>query len=131
MNTFFKITAGVLVSALLSLVISKQCKDFSVLLVLSACCMTVVMAMQYMEPIIALMQNLSDLANLDTGLLKILLKSAGIGILAEIVSLICVDSGNATLGKTLQISATVTILYLSVPLFTKLIELIEDILSAI
>ena len=128
MNTFLKITAAVLVTALLSLVISKQSKDFSVLLVLAACSMTVVITMQYMEPVIALMQKLSSMANLDNELLKILLKSVGIGILAEIVSLICTDSGNATLGKTLQISAAVIILYLSTPLFINLIDLIEDIL---
>lgn len=131
MNTFLKITAAVLVTALLSLVISKQSKDFSVLLVLAACSMTVVITMQYMEPVIALMQKLSSMANLDNELLKILLKSVGIGILAEIVSLICTDSGNATLGKTLQISAAVIILYLSTPLFINLIDLIEEILSAI
>lgn len=131
MNTFLKITAGILITALLSLVLSKQNKDFSILLVLAVCCMTFTITMQYLEPVIELLQRLSNLTNLDTAMFKILLKSVGIGILAEIVSLICADSGSATLGKTIQILATVIILYLSTPLFDKLIVLIEDILSVI
>ena len=70
------------------------------------------------------------MANLDTGMMKVLLKSVGIGMLAEIVSLLCVDSGNATLGKTIQIFAAVMILYFSIPLFTKLIDLVDGILSS-
>lgn len=130
MNTFLKIAAGILISALLSLILSKQSKDISVLLVLAVCCMTVSVAVQYIEPVIVLVQRLSSIAKLDGDMLKILIKSVGIGILAEIVSLICTDSGNATLGKTIQIIAVAVILYLSTPLFMKLISLIEDILRA-
>jgi len=130
MNTFLKVAAGVLISALLSLILSKQSKDISVLLVLAVCCMTIALAVQYLEPVITLVHRLSELANLDGDMLKILLKSVGLGILAEIVSLICSDSGNVTLGKTIQIFAAVMILYLSIPLFTKLVTLVEDLLSA-
>lgn len=129
MNTFIKIAASVLIASLLTLILSKQGKDFSVLLMIAVCCMTAVITMQYMEPIIDLLQKLSNLANLDVQMLKILIKSVGIGILAEITSLLCADCGNATLGKSIQLFAAVLILYFSIPLFTKLIDLISDILS--
>ena len=130
MSTFLKIAAGVLIAALLTLMLSKQRKDISVLLVLAVCSMTFAVSMQYLEPVIALLQKLNTIANLDTGMLKILIKSVGIALLAEIVSLICADSGNVTLGKSIQVFAGVMVLYLSTPLFNKLIELIEDVLSA-
>ena len=131
MNVFIKISSGVLIAALLSLVLSKQNKDFSVLLVIAVSSMTVMITMQYMEPVINLLHKLSNIANLDAGMLKILLKSVGIGILAEITSLLCADSGNATLGKSIQVFAAVMILYFSVPLFTKLIDLLNDILTTV
>ena len=130
MNVFIKIAAGVLITALLSLVLSKQSKDFSVLLIIAVCSMTVLITMEYMEPVIDLLQKLSAMATLESAMMKILLKSVGIGMLAEIVSLLCIDSGNATLGKTIQIFAAVMILYFSIPLFTRLIDLVDDILSA-
>lgn len=130
MSVFVKVSAGVLITALLSLILSKQSKDFSVLLVIAVCSMTVLITMQYIEPVIELLQKLNGMANLDTGMMKVLLKSVGIGMLAEIVSLLCVDSGNATLGKTIQIFAAVMILYFSIPLFTKLIDLVDGILSS-
>ena len=49
----------------------------------------------------------------------------------EITSLICTDAGNAALGKSVQILATCGILWLSIPLFTSLIDLLNKILGEV
>ena len=69
--------------------------------------------------------------NLEPELLHSVLKAVGIGLLAELTGQICADSGNASLGKSLQILATAVILWLMLPLFTQLIDLLEEILGAI
>jgi hypothetical protein len=43
--------------------------------------------------------------------------------------MVCADAGNASLGKVLQILASAVILWLSLPVFTALIELIQKILG--
>lgn len=130
MDIFLKSAAAILIAALLCLFLSKQARDFSVLLAVAVCSMVIATAIQYLEPVITLLKSLSGIGNLDASMLKILLKAVSIGLLAEIISLICADAGNATLGKSIQLFGTVMILFLSTPLFTKLIELIESILSA-
>ena len=64
-------------------------------------------------------------------MLQIVMRSVGIGLLSEITLHICTDSGNTALGKTLQILGNAIILWLSLPIFTKIIELIEEILITI
>jgi hypothetical protein len=56
------------------------------------------------------------------------MKYVGIVLLAEIIGHICTDAGNAALGKTVQLLATTAVLWLSLPLFSKLMELIEQAL---
>lgn len=131
MDTYVKALAGVLVTLVLYLVLAKQNKDISVLLTVLVCCMIIVAAINYLEPVISFVDKLETLGQFNSDLLSILLKAVGIGLLAEVTALICSDAGNAALGKTVQILASVAILWLSVPLFTSLIELVEEILVAV
>lgn len=128
MDIFFKASAGVLVTTVLCLALSKQTKDLSVLLVISVCCMVVTAAITYLEPVVNFFGTLQTMGNLDSDMMRILFKAVGIGFLAEITALICTDAGNAALGKALKLLASAVILWISLPLFTGLIELVEDIL---
>ena len=131
MDLFFKVSAGVLLTVILCLVLAKQGKDFSVLLVIFVCCMVGIAAMNYLQQIIDFLNSLQAVGNLDSGMIKILLKTVGIGLLSEITCMICTDAGNGALGKTIQILAAAVILWLSIPIFTKLMELVEQILGAV
>ena len=131
MDDFLKVTAGVMIALLLYLILSKQGKDFAILLTVAVCCMVVAIAASFLEPILDFVDMLISLGNFDTNVLQILLKSVGIGLLTEVTSLICADAGNASLGKSLQILASVVILWLAIPLFTALIDTVEEILVAL
>lgn len=130
MDTFLKTIAGILVAVLLNLCLSKQAKDYSLLLTVLVCCCIAGAAVYYLEQVVSFIQRLNQTAQLDSNALLIILKVVGIGILGEIVTQICADSGNASLGRMLQVLSSAVILWLSLPLFTALIELIEGILVA-
>lgn len=131
MDVLIKAAAGVLIAVLLGMALSKQGKECALLLTVAVCCMVVASAVSYLQPVIDFFERLQSLGNLDPEMLRILLKAVGIGILAEVIELICADAGNATLGKALQILATAGILWISIPLLDQLLELIEKILGAI
>ena len=128
METYLKATACVLVAVVLCLTVSKHTKELSLLLVMTVCCMVVMAAITYLTPVISFFEKLQTIGKLDTDMLRILLKAVGLGLTAEITALICEDAGNSALGKSLKILASAAILWLSVPLFTALIELLEEIL---
>ncbi len=128
MDIFLKATAGVLIALILTLILSKQSKDFSLLLTVLVCVIVSVAAINYLSPVVEFFERLQSVGKLDPEFIKILMRAVGIGLLAEITGLICSDAGNAALGKTLQFLAGAVVLWMSVPLFTNIIDLIEEIL---
>ena len=69
------------------------------------------------------------MGNLRSDLLGILLKAVGIGLISEIAAVVCSDSGNAGLGKMIQLIGSVVILWLSIPVFQALLDLVQTILG--
>lgn len=128
MELFWKSVATVLLASVLGLTISKQEKDLSVLLIMAACCFGAMAAITLLQPVLDMLQQLETLAQISDDLLRILLKCVGLSLVTEIAGTICQDSGSSSLGKTLQILGTATILYLASPLFTDVISLIREIL---
>ena len=129
MDIFLKAAACVLIAVVISMILSKYGKDFSVILVIAVCVMVAGIAAVYLEKVIAFILTLQKRSNLNNGLFIILLKCTGIGLLTEIISMICADSGNAAFGKVIQLLSTAVILFLCIPLFTELMDLVESVLG--
>ncbi len=131
MDVFLKAAAAVLVTVILYLTVSKQGKDMSTLIAISGCCAIVLAALTYIRPIVEFISKLKTMIGFENELVNVILKAVGIGMIAEITGLICSDSGNASLGKSLQILASAVILWISLPIFDQLLELLDQILGAI
>ena len=131
MDVFIKAVAAVLIASIISLTIGKFGKDFSLLLALCTCAVVLITAGQFLSPVLDFIQRLQYLGKLNSGVLSVAIKSVGIGLLAEICNLICSDSGNASLGKALQILASAVVLSISVPLLNTLLDLMEGMLQRI
>ena len=131
MELFLKAISGVFVAIAMCLVISKHSKEGVILISVAMCCMIASVAMTYLPPAISFFSRMEQNGNLDPEIMQILFKATGVAILSEISSLVCIDAGNGTLGKTIQLLATAAILWLSLPLFSKLLSLIENILVSL
>lgn len=129
MDVLLKAAAGVLLTVIISLVLSRQGKDFSTILIICVCCMVGVASISYYQQIFQFVRKLERTGNLNGELISVILKSVCISLLSEITVLICSDSGNAALGKVIQILSSIVIIWLCIPLFTELFELVENILG--
>ena len=116
-------------SLILIMTLSKQEKDMALVLTMAVCCGVCVAALRFLEPVIAFLMGLEDLAALQGGMLGILLKITLIGLVGEICGLLCQDSGCASLGKAMQFLSTALILSQSLPVFEAMLELIQMILG--
>ena len=130
MENYFKITAGILITMILCLLLPKQKMEISVLLSVSACCMALICSVVYLEPLISLFQKIVMLGNLPEEHLRILFKVVGVGLISQISGVICMDTGIQSLAKVLQVVASIVILWLCIPLLEQLLDLIEKILGA-
>ena len=129
MTGYLQAAAGVLLSVIMALALGKEGKQSALLLVMAVCAMVGLLALNYLGPVVDFMNRLAVIGNMNTEMLGILLKVVGIGLIGEIASLICADSGNASLGKVLQILSAAVILRLALPLLEQLLSLIQRILE--
>lgn len=120
-----------MVASVLGLALSKQGKEMAALLTIGICAMVLLAAITFLEPVLELLRQLESLGNLNSEMVQILFKIVGIGLISEIASMICADAGNASMGKALQILGSSVILWLSIPVFQALLELIQQILGDI
>lgn len=131
MDVFLKVVAAVLITSILTLVLSKQGADISLLLTIAVCCIVMSVFVSYIQPILNFAYHLIELGGLDASLLSVILKSVGIGVISQIATLVCVDSGNQSLGKAVQIMTTAVILSLSIPVLEQMLSLIEAMLGEV
>lgn len=129
MDLFFQAAAGILIAAILGLILGKQGKEFTVVLTVAVCCMVVLLCITFLEPVLDLLCQLEALGNLNGEMVRILFKVVGIGLVSEIAGMVCTDAGNGSLGKALQMLGTAVILWLSIPVFQALLDLIQEILG--
>ena len=129
MTLYWKALAGVLLAVVLILTLRRQ--ELGLVLGITVCTMAALAAAAYLEPVMDLVNTMQELGGLDEKLLKILMKAVGIGLLTEIAGMVCADSGNSSLGKAMQLLGTAVILWLSVPLFSALMEMIREILEGL
>ena len=130
MEPFWKAAALALIAAVLSLTLIKnQDKEYALLLSIAACLMVTAITVTYLEPVFAFLKELETLGDLHGDMLAILIKALGVGLASEIASMICTDAGNASLTKAIQLLGGAVILYLSVPMFSALIDLIRKIVG--
>lgn len=131
MGSFFQAAAVVLVAVILIFMLQKQGKETALLLSIFVCTMVGLTAANFLQPVITFLEKLSVMGEMDSSMLQTLLKIVGISLTAEIASLICSDSGNGALGKMLQFLASVVVLWLSLPMLTALLDLIEGIMGKV
>ena len=131
MEKFFQTAAGIMVAVIMWIILSKQGKEYALLLSIGACCLALLAALRLLEPVLDLVWHLQTLGNLQPEWLSVMLKAVGIGLIVEMSSLICTDAGNAALAKTLQILGAVAVLWLSIPLMNSLLSLLELILGGL
>lgn len=131
MAIFWKAAAAVLITVILCLALGKQEKDISAILSMTVCCMVMVSVLIYLEPVLDFLRELEAVGDLKGDYLGILLKALGIGLVAEIASCVCADAGNTSLGKSIHTLGSAVILYLSLPVFRSLMEMLSRILERI
>lgn len=129
MELYWKALALILVAMLLELAVKKQEKDYGVLLTVAVITMVSGAVFQLLKPVEDLLRQLRQVGNLDPENLALLLKAVGLGLSAEIGSLVCSDAGNEALGRMIRFLGTAAILCLSVPLFTALLSCVTEMVG--
>lgn len=131
MEIFIKACGAILLTVVVTITLGSRGKDYSVVLGIFVCCVGTMAALEYVRPVIDFLEQLENIGGLDHNMVRILLKAAGVGLVTEIAALVCNDSGNGSLGKTVKLLGSAAVLWLSLPMYTVLIELLQEILGGL
>ena len=129
METYFKTIGIIIIGVILSITLSQKAKDFSILVMIMLCCAVCATAVIFLKPILSFLNELEDFVPTNNQWLSILLKAAGLSFIGETSAAVCAEAGHASVGKTLQLLTTVSILWVSLPMIESLLELIKSILE--
>lgn len=128
MDMFLQASALVLLGLILCQTLEK---NFSVLLCLGISVMILVAGISFFRPVVAFLEELQTLCHLRSDMLLILLKVTFVCVITEIAALLCVDGGNSSLGQSLKLLCSAVVLWLSIPVFRALLDLLQRILEGV
>ena len=131
MEQFFQAVGVILVTVIMSIALDGHARHTAIVLGIFVCVMVLMGTVKFIEPVISFLETLKDLTGLENAMMVILFKSAGICLISEIAAMICAEAGNASLGKALQILSGTVILWLSLPLFESLLDLVQKLLERV
>lgn len=129
MNEFWQGLCLIILTVILTLLLGKQGAEMSVLISIACCCLVGMLAFGYLKDVIDFMQRLRSISKMDEGLIHVLLKVVGVGLIGEFSALICDDSGNAAQGKAVRLLTSAVIMWLSIPVLESLLDLLEKMLG--
>lgn len=78
---------------------------------------------------VTVFQNLTSIVELDTGILKILLKVVGIGYVTEFASSTLEDFGNSSIANKITLAGKVAVIVCALPIFESILNLVKEFLK--
>ena len=129
MDTFIKTICVAMVATITYVVLQKTSKEISVVFSITVCSIVAVVAFSFLGPVIDFISTLIDVGNLNLPMVTTLIKAVGICMISEFVISICADAGNTSLGKGIQILTSATLLFLSTPYLSQLLDIVQNLLS--
>lgn len=128
MDYYFRILGMVLITVTLCCAVPKNTAELRMAMVICGILIVGWFAVYLLEPIFDFMRELSDIGSFSNEYTVILFKITGVCIVSQLATLICTDSGNASLGKILQFSSNAVVIYLGIPIFRSLLGVLQEIL---
>lgn len=120
---------GIGLIALIMIIIIKQHRpEFAVYISLASGVLILSLVIGKMSGIITLLSNLANKSSINTDFLYLLIKITGIAFLTEFAVSICKDSGESAIASKIDIGGKVTIIAISIPIISGLLETVIKIL---
>ena len=129
MNEFWQGLGLIILTVVLMLLLGRQGSEMTILISIAGCCFVGMLAFGYLKDVIGFIHRMREISKMDMGLMQVLLKAVGVGLIGEFAALICADAGNAAQSKAVQLLTSAVILWLSIPVLQILLDLLEKMLG--
>lgn len=114
-------------ATILCVILKEEKKEFALLVSIIAGIGILLFVMTKMSLVIDMLYELTEKSGINSSFLIILLKVIGIAYLVEFGKNICIDSGQSAIATKLEIAGKVSVVVISLPIFSSLISLITEL----
>lgn len=129
MGTVLQVMSLAVVCAVLCVLVRERAAPLSMLLTLAICAGALVVMFRFFAPILEFVRRLRRLSGLSDAVTTPLLKVTGMGLLTQVAGGLCEDAGEKALARTVEICGSVFAVYISLPLMTAVVDLLESMLG--
>ena len=123
-----KIVGFGILASLMVVILKENSKEVSILLVIASSIVLLLASINYLTPIVSMVENIVSKTSIDSSYIIVILKVTGIAYLIEFGKDICIDAGQNSIANKMEIAGKIIIASLSVPVITSVFEVVEKLL---
>ncbi len=116
--------------AILALIVKQFQKEYSIFVLLGVCLLLLSFLTSNVTVVIEFMENMGEKIEISSVYLKLLIKLMAIAYISQTASGICSDLGYQSIAFQVETIGKISILILSLPIISSLLETIEQIITA-
>lgn len=117
-----------LISLIIIIIIKQYRPEFAVYISILAGVLILAIVFGKVSGIITMLNNLANKSSINKEFLNLLIKITGIAFLTEFAVSICKDSGETAIASKIDIGGKVTIIAISIPIISSLLETVIKVL---
>lgn len=117
-----------LVATILVIVLKQNKPEFAIMISILASIFVVLFALEKIQTIIDLLEELISNAGINEMFFEILIKITGIAYLVEFASNLCVDAGEKAIASKVEFAGKALIITMSIPIIATLLETITEVI---
>lgn len=128
MTDMLKIAAVAISAALCAVVVKKQVRELGLVLALTAGAVILAAALEALESVRELLDELAQTAGLEPAVLAPVVKTVGVAIITRVTVEVCKDAGEGGIAAFVEIAGSAAALYLALPLVRAVLSAITGLL---
>lgn len=128
MEIVIRVAALALSACFAALVIKRGSGEMSLALSLAACGAGVYIMTKTLSPGIDFLRRVQEFSGLSGALYSPVIKCLGIAVFSKLAADICRDSGQGAMAGTVELAAAAGALYVSLPLLSTLLDVLEKLI---
>ena len=129
MTEIITVCGAAIVTTFASVVLKKYSPEISVLTAITGSIIIIISILPELTPFISELNEIGDLAGIDQSYITILVKSIGICIAGKFSSDFCRDNGFSSLASKVEFASKITVIILSLPIYTDIISIASELLK--
>lgn len=123
-----KIAVLAVSGVLLALMLKQAKPEYSSFISMAVCVCIFIYVLSKLQTVLGRLKQLEALINIDGVYLDTVLKMLGITYVTQFASALCKDAGYSAISGQIELFARISILFLSFPVLTALVEMIGEAL---